>query len=274
MKSHTLPALLLTLLSMLACSGGVMSKENDPSVYFNEPQVVSLCKAAMAGNIAAIDQLVNEGVNVNASGKGGMTPLLYSFVGFNKPGLQRLMEHGADPNQQRDHKSSFMSYAAQTIDSDYLEMALAHGGDPNLKGRMFYTPLFEAAMENNAGVERRLKLLLDHGADINAISKGILDNAAMAAARINQYDSALYLLQLGIDYERQNKAGYTIVHSLEKNNIGYNPGYEGYDARTRVAQFLIEKGIEVQLKEPYEAPRGWLEASFRAIGKPVPPHLK
>lgn len=251
-----------------------MSKGNDPSVYFDEIQVIQLCKAAMAGDLSAIDRLVAEGVDVNTRGKEGMSPLLFSFVAFNKPGLMRLMEHGANPNLQTDNKRSFMSYSARVNDSDYLAMALQHNGDPNLKGRMWYTPLFEAAMENNERVEERLELLLEHGADINAISKGILDNAAMAAAGINQYEPALYLLEQGINYQHQNKAGYTIVHSLEANGIGYNPGYEGYDARTQVAQFLIDRGVEVQLKRPYEAPDDWLEASFRAIGKPVPQHLK
>ncbi len=251
-----------------------MGKNSDPRAYFDDPQVIKLCRAVMTGDQSLIDQLVKKGVDVNTTGKDGMTPLLFSFTGFNKEGLRRLLEHGANPNLQMTDKGSFISYAAKTVDSDYLAMALAHGGDPNLKGRMYYTPLFEAAMANNTGVEKRLKLLIDHGSDINAISKGILDTPAMAAAGINQYEPVLYLLKQGADYKYKNKAGYTIAHSLESNGIGYNPGYEGYDARTRVAQFLIDAGIQVQLKKPYEAPNDWLENSFEAIGRPVPEYLK
>lgn len=252
-----------------------MSKGTDPAIHFTDPKVIALCKATIDGDLAAIDQLVAKGVNVNARGKQGMTPLVFSMVGANKAGLRRLMQHGADPNLQKDNKRSFMFYAARADDVDYLEMGLRFGGDPDLRGPSQQTLLFETAQKNTSQAIKMLQILLDHGADINALShpKGIHENAAMAAAGINQYESALFLLEKGINYKHANKAGYTIVRSLESNGIGYNPGYEGYDARTKVAQFLIDKGIEVQLNKPYEAPDDWLEKSFGAIGEPVPAHL-
>lgn len=250
-----------------------MSKGNDPGVYFNDPDVVALCKAVMAGDIKAIDRLVAAGADVNATGKDGMTPLLFSIVGANKAGLQHLMEHGADPNLQMEDRDSFMLYAARARDTDYLKMGLAHGGDPNLRGKMNRTLLFEAAMENNENVKESLRLLLDQGADIDAIDVS-QETAAMVAAGINQFRSALYLLEEGSDYTQKNRWGNTIRYPLERNGFGYNPGSQGYDARTRIAQFLIERGIEVQLKEPYSAPSDWLEKSFEAIGKPVPEHLR
>lgn len=250
-----------------------MSKGNDPTVYFQDPDVVALCKAVMSGDIKAIDRLVAEGADVNFVGKDGMTPLLYSIAGANKAGLQRLLEHGADPNLQMDNKDSFMLYAARGRDTDYLKLGLAHGGDPNLRGRMNRTLLFEAAMENNESMKESLSLLLGHGADINAIDIS-QETAAMAAAGINQYESSLYLLEQGSDYTQENRWGNSIRYYLEDNRIGYSPGLLGYDDRTRVAQFLIDRGIEVRLKEPYKAPKDWLEKSFEAIGKPMPPYLR
>ncbi len=250
-----------------------MSKANDPAMYFEDPQVIELCRAVINGDIPKVDALLASGAKVNARGKDGMTPLLFSMAGFDKAGIKRLMEHGADPNLQMDNKDSFMRFAARANDSDYLIIAFALGGDPNLKGKMERTLLFETAMENNENVLESLKLLLKNGADINAIDRS-MENAAMAAAGISQYEPALFLLERGADFSQKDRWGYTIKHPLEENGIGYNPGFEGYDARTRVAQFLIDKGIEVQLKEPYEAASNWLEASFSAIGKSVPGYLK
>ncbi len=274
MSDRILSSLMLMMLSLVGCSGGVMSEGNDPGVHFDDPKTVNLCTAVMAGDIDAIDKLVSDGVDVNFRGKDGMTPLLFSMGGFNKLGLERLMELGADPNLQTENKDSYMRYAARANDIDYLKMGLSHGGDPNLRGKMGRTLLFEAAMENNESVEESLDLLLKNGADINAVSKGVLENAAMAAARINQYIPALFLLQKGIDYHHENKAGYSIARPLEANGIGYNPGYEGYDARTKVAKFLTDHGVEVRLKKPYESPPDWIEKSFDAIGEPVPDNVK
>lgn len=250
-----------------------MGKENNPGSFFDDPDVIGLCNAVMVGNLLTIDELVAEGVDVNARGKDGTTPLIFSMVGLNKAGLDLLMKHGADPNIQTKSRDSFMRYAARAADSDYLKMALEYGGNPNLKGRMGRTLIFEAAMENNKNVEANIQLLLNYGAKIDAVDKS-QETAAMVAAGINQYIPALYLLEKGSDYTQKDRWGYTIAHPLEENGIGYNPGGEGYDARTRVAQFLIDNGMEVRLKEPYEAPVDWLEETFSAIGKPVPDHLK
>src|SRR5690554_3020381 len=180
-------------------------KGSHPRDFFDDPKIINLCHAVMSGDVQKIDQLVAEGVDVNSRGKGGMTPLLFSMVGFNKSGLERLMQHGANPNLQTEDKDSYMSFAAQANDADYLKIGLDHGGDPNLQGKMGRTLIFEAAMENNDSVQEVLSLLLDRGANINHLSKGLMENAAMAAARINQYRPAFILLSNGIDYQQKNK---------------------------------------------------------------------
>lgn len=272
MRKAGLSSLISSFLLLLGFNGTAMSE--NPKTYFSDPKLVGLCEAIARGNLATIDNLVAQSVDVNARGRDGMTPLIFSFPSLNKAGLRRLLEHGADPNLQEEASHySFMRYAARAEDSDYLRMALENGGDPNLRGRMNETPIFDVALANNSGFEERMALLLEHGADINAFNV-LKQNAAMAAAGVNQYESTLFLLEEGIDYKQEDKAGYTLAYPLEENGIGYNPGHEGYDARTRVAQFLIDRGVEVQLKKPLEAPSDWLEASFSVIGKPVPAHLK
>ncbi|XOZ32426.1 ankyrin repeat domain-containing protein [Halomonadaceae bacterium KBTZ08] len=276
MSKRVLSSVFMSLLSVVGVSGGVMSKGNDPSVYFNDPHVVELCKAAISGKINKIRKLVDDGVDVNARGKEGMTPLLFSLAGTDKKGLRELMENGADPNLKTDNLESYMRLAARAQDSEFLKMGLEHGGDPNLRGPQQRTLLFEAAMENNKEVEKQLQLLIEHGAEINALSdpRGINENAAMAAARINQYEPAIYLLRKGVDPYHENRWGYTIAYSLAENVIGYVPGKERYDARTKVAKFLVDQGMKVDLKRPYDAPDDWLEKSFEAIGEPVPDTLR
>ena len=47
--------------------------------YFDDPQVIALCQAIEANDLKEIDRLVAAGANVNAKGKGNMTPLLWAY---------------------------------------------------------------------------------------------------------------------------------------------------------------------------------------------------
>ena len=55
--------------------------------YFTHPQVIALCRAIEADDLKEMDRLIAAGVNVNAQGKGKMTPLLWAFPD-NKPHAQ------------------------------------------------------------------------------------------------------------------------------------------------------------------------------------------
>lgn len=66
--------------------------------YFDNPQVIALCKAIEANDLKEIDRLVADGANVNAKGKGNMTPLLWAFPDNKSKRFKKLLEHGADPN--------------------------------------------------------------------------------------------------------------------------------------------------------------------------------
>ena len=65
--------------------------------FFKDAGVVSLCKAIEAKDLREIDRLVKSGVNVNAKGRGNMTPLLWAFP-MGEEVFKRILDLGADPN--------------------------------------------------------------------------------------------------------------------------------------------------------------------------------
>ena len=268
-KNGLVISLLATILSLVGCVGNVMGKEMNPKKHFDDEKVIALAKATISGDVEAIDRLVSEGVDVNARGKGNLTPLLWSVGKPNKEGMKRLLGHGASPNILTDEGESFIGFVAKSADTDYLKMALEHGGDPNLRNNLEETVLFAAATSNHENVEETFQLLLNNGADINAVDYSGT-NAAMAAAGINQFRSVYLLLEKGIDYTQKDQWGFTIVYSLERNGIAFNPGSKKYDYRSRIAAFLENRGVEVELSRPYDAPEDWLRASYDAIGEPLP----
>lgn len=257
------------LLGLLGCSSNLMGGNMDPSKHFHDQKVIALAKATIKGDVKRIDQLVAEGVDVNTRGERNITPLLWSIGKPNKKGIKRLLEHGASPNIVTEDGESFIDFVAPSTDHEYLEMALEHGGDPNIRNRTKETVIFGVATANQENSKFVLRLLLDSGADINAVDYAGM-NAAMAAAAINQFEAALFLLESGIDYTQKNQWGYTIADTLERNKLTFNPGDSMYDARTKIAVFLENRGIAVDLQEPYNAPKDWRKLSYEAIGEPLP----
>ncbi|XOZ32428.1 ankyrin repeat domain-containing protein [Halomonadaceae bacterium KBTZ08] len=262
--------LLLVVISNLGgCNASVMSKDMNPKKHFEDEKVIALAKATVSGDVKTIDRLVSEGVDVNYRGRKNITPLLWSVGKPDKAGMRRLLEHGASPNILTDDGDSFIGFVAASPDTDYLKMALEYGGNPNLRNNLEETVLFSAATANHENVEESIRFLIEYGADINAVDYSGT-NAAMAAAGINQFRSAFFLIKKGIDYKQKNQWGNSIVYVLERNRLGFFPGSEKYDFRTRIAAFLEERGIEVDLKTPPDAPENWLELSYDAINAQLP----
>src|SRR5262249_52448878 len=140
--------------------------------YFHDPKVVELCHAIEANDIAEIDRLVAAGANVNAQGKGKMTPLLWSFFDNKLERFKLLLEHGADPNVvvESDFEShgavssgeSVTFLACKTRFPGYFDAVFAHGGDSNLPCSSFMgnqdTPLFTVIASGAGDKKQRIKL--------------------------------------------------------------------------------------------------------------------
>jgi hypothetical protein len=110
--------------------------------YFDDPKVIALCRAIESNDIAEIDRLVAAGADVNAQGKGKMTPLLWAYPDNRLERFKRLLEHGANPNVaiESDFNTrggmragdSVTYLACKTSFLGYFEAVFSHGGDPNL----------------------------------------------------------------------------------------------------------------------------------------------
>ncbi len=145
--------------------------------YFDDPQVIALCKAIEANDLPEIDRLVAAGADVKALGKDNMTPLLWAYPDDKPERLKKLLEHGADPNVlfQSDFNTrkaisagdSVTHMASRTRFAKYFEYVFEHGGDPNLvcRGRLRFmnTPVFEVITGSGLNKKERVQLLIKRG---------------------------------------------------------------------------------------------------------------
>lgn len=207
---------------------------------FPDPQVQALAKAAGKGNLRKIEELVKQGVDVNARGTSNATPLFWAM--HNIKGFEKLLELGADPNVVFDDGGTVMHWAVQHKDDEFLKAALKHGGNPNLKaGSMGETPLFDAV-----GYETKKKadLLLDAGADINAQNNHGA-TPILGAATLGQFDLVYKMLNRGADYSIENKNGYDLARMIAFRRRTMDPNNELTQWMHKVIAWLNERGVEI-----------------------------
>lgn len=177
--------------------------------YFTDPKVIALCRAIEAKDLLEMERLVQAGADINARGKGNMTPLLWAFPDNQLPRFEWLLVHGADPNVAIESEfntggsmvpgDAVTHFVCKTAFPGYFEAVFKHGGDPNLRtGRYDDVPLTLVIESGLANRERTIRDLVAVGADPNILSAGRTP-AMKAVSWRGQYHLASLLLDLGAD---------------------------------------------------------------------------
>lgn len=178
--------------------------------FFEDAKVIALCKAIEASDLKEMERLIKAGADVNAKGKGNMTPLLWAYPD-NKPGrFKLLLEKGADPNVFIENYldvpgsiflpgDSVTRLTAKSVFPEHFELVLNHGGDVNLVNPQTKECLLSTVIQEAGGKTReRVKMLIDRGVDVNNMSNGI-PPIITAASFFGQYKLATTLLEAGAD---------------------------------------------------------------------------
>lgn len=216
---------------------------------FTDGKVAELVMAASQGKIEVIDRLVAAGVDVNARGQGGMTPLAYVLQKENIEGVARLLHHGADPNlTYNEQQDSTMRRFVVRKDPAYLELALDYGGDVNalMYGDDGKPVIFDAI---TLGRVDNVKLLIDAGADVN-LQDSITGETPLHATGISaEYEIAYLLLEAGADPRINDNNGQNgLLWAIEDTK---KPGSEEiYQWRQKVIEYLRGMGMDVTPSDP------------------------
>lgn len=212
---------------------------------FPDPKGAALAVAAARGDVAGIESFIRSGADPNAPGKNGVTALLWALGARSKPGVQALLRFGADPSRRADNGISAVTLAASLEDPELLGMVLKAGGDPNL--REIDRPALLVAVQNMRW--QNMRLLLDHGADINA-RDGMGMTALYTTAATNQFEQTAYLLNRGADYRIPNRVGGTVAYRIDTQEV--DPASDAVRWQAQVRQMLIERGVTFPAATPAE----------------------
>jgi ankyrin repeat protein len=202
--------------------------------YFTDPQVVALCHAIEAKDLAEMERLVKAGADVNAQGKGKMTPLMWAFPDNQLPRFKWLLEHGANPNVvvESDFNTGHRTFAGDSVTHiacatpfpGYFDAVFDHGGDPNLRrtgdaGRDA-TPLFTVIFAGGRNRAEKVERLIKAGADMNTLSDGVTP-PMQAASWFKQNNLVLIMLNAGADFRTYDRHEcQRLIHLVVRQEFG------------------------------------------------------
>ena len=217
--------------------------------FFENRNVASLAEAGRDGDCDRINALIAEGVDVNARGKYGLTPLMYAMSGDNIKGFRRLLEAGADPNVETE-RGTAVHWAARRRTPDFLEIVLAHGGNPNENPRLARpqhrttdisdrAPIYDAIRSRNP---ENARLLIKAGADLEIRDWAGWTPLMLAASR-HSFEVMLVLLEAGADFRAKDPQGNSVARHLLDNPHDSGPPAV---ARQKCVDFMEKHGIDFE----------------------------
>lgn len=230
-----------------------------------------IADAAMQGDKAAVQSLIRQHVDVNAPQGDGSTALHWAAYRDDVDMVKELIAAGANVKAAtRDGAITPLFMACANGDADIVGALLAAGADPNSVKSNGTTALMIAA---ESGGTDAVKMLVDHGAGVNATEAVHGQTALMFAAAQNREGVVRFLVAHGADANVS-----TSVRKLEKvrfdqdgNIVEDRPARAGSGANNDSANlevFAHAVGFEsaVYLVDTSAAAREALEAFARTLG--------
>ncbi len=158
----------------------------------------SLFAALRQGDARAITRLIRDGVDVNARDSFGNTPLLAAALNSDADAMERLIQAGAQIDATN-HAGATALLQAATFE-EKARLLVKHGARINARSVIGNSPLILAARK--AGNIGTVRFLLDHGADLQA-TNSFGATPLLAAAASGDIEIVRLLLDRGANVNAQ-----------------------------------------------------------------------
>jgi ankyrin repeat protein len=210
----------------------------DEAVFAEERQferpTTPLHQAVRQGDVQAVERLVAQGADVNATDEYKATPLHLAAEKGRTTVAEMLLDKGAGLGARDSGGNTPLHIAAIYGNVDMMKLLIAKGAEVDASASVSpWTPLHAAALQ---GQVEAAKLLLAAGADPNA--KADLGDTPLCFAAMKGYDQVVaLLLGKGAEVSARGNNGLTALH--------YAAG-KGYKV---VVEGLLAGGADVTAKD-------------------------
>lgn len=210
----------------------------EPGTPFNDPSIQPLADAVAAGDVARIRELA-PAHDLSTQGDDGVTLLEWAIWNQQPAALAALLEAGADAAQPATDRDTVAHMAAMVEDPKYLQVLIDHGAPVDIVSpRAGWTPVFRAVQSRRTP---QLDLLLGAGVDLQR--QDSMGNTLLhVAANVNDAGCVLRLLKAGIDPNAVNSRGETFQDALFAGSDA-RLNAQARAARQEVRDWLAAQGI-------------------------------
>ncbi|KAJ9144093.1 Ankyrin repeat-containing domain [Pleurostoma richardsiae] len=162
-------------------------------------------------------------IEIRAQAPSKDTPLTLAASGGMTDSIRVLLDHGADLEARNDNGNTALMCAACECHAGAVSELLSRGANVNARngGGIGESALILASGTNGRGVDA-MKLLVEHGADVNAAHETIGWTPLLKATDTGSDSEVAYLLGVGAqpnvcDYTGRTPLAYAIIHAREES---------------------------------------------------------
>lgn len=181
-----------------------------------------LFASAKKGDVATIQRLLKQGVNVDARDEKQRTALLLATWEDHPKVAKVLIDNGGDVNAQDQQQDSPFLVAGAQGRIDILKMTLAHGADLKSTNRYGGNALIPASEK---GYPEAVRLLISAGIDVNHINdlgwSSLLEVAILGKDTTIYQDIAKQLIAAGANINVKDKEGMTVLQHAKRRELNH-----------------------------------------------------
>ena len=230
--------------------------ETAEKLIFGKPPYLTAAEAIAAGDMATLQRLIAEGLDVNYEGRETETPwgkdtvtlLLWAAV-KHQPGCgELLLKAGANPDKATASGLTPLMMALTESDVLFDLLLVRYKADTNkiYNAGVQETALTLALSSKTLGERRwqHAEMLLKHGANVNlGLDRG--ETAILLLMHLRDFRAVLWLLEHGANPEARDSVNATTMTYLRDSYATHLDGSSENDLyRDKVRDWLLAHGVE------------------------------